>query len=135
MNTKFNPPSEPSWPSVGIRRTDFRPHFDGDLVNLFSVITPLSSQKETETFLLDATREIANWVNAHKEQFGNSDKFQIILGWPETIRSSGRQIIKTGGSYSDLDLISKRQKDIPFFSGWSTGIHFQNTEQGAAANP
>jgi hypothetical protein len=134
MNAVFDPPSEPYWPSVGIRKTDFRPHFDGDLINLYSVVSPQSALLDSEKLFLEATRAIAQWILQHKNEFGLHDRFQIILGWPSDIRHSSRQVIKTGGDYIDIRNISESMT-VSFRKGWSLGIHPYSTEQGAAANP
>jgi len=44
---------EPNWESFGIRRMDFRPHFDGDLVNVFSAIKPQFTEEMTAQFIKD----------------------------------------------------------------------------------
>ena len=129
-------PIEPAWDSFGIRRTDFRPHFDGDYVNVFSTIEPKSSEESTGEFMQDCARKLAAWVLANRDRFGEGDRFQIIVGWPESVRESNRQVIKTGGTYEELQQIVAEQKPVELRRSWSVGIFETNKrEQDAAGNP
>lgn len=114
--------SEAAWDSFGINRCDFRPQWDGDLVNLFSVVDIQKDESTTEQFMKDCARAIARWVGEHKNQFGPNDRFQIIIGWPENIRTTGRQTIKTGGTYDDLILIATGDAEIDMRPGWSLNV-------------
>ena len=113
---------EPAWDSFGINRGDFRPHWDGDLVNLFSTVEPLDSEPATEGLMMDCAKSIANWVTTHRDRFGKEDRFQIIGGWPKTVREAGRQAIKTGGTFEALQKIARGEQPIEMIRGWSNGI-------------
>ncbi len=89
---------EPEWDSFGIKATDFRPHWDGHLVNVFSTITPQKDIAQTERFAVSCARQLADWVVSHRSKFAPGDRFQIIIGWPKSIRMTARQIIKAGGN-------------------------------------
>lgn len=110
------------WDIVGIRSGDMRPHFDGNLVNLYSGVLPEPTVQETEVVLVAHAREIARWVLAHREQFSRGDQFQIILGWPPTVRQSGRQVIKIGGGYEDLSRIADGTTPIVLRKGWTIKV-------------
>ena len=44
---------EAVWDSFGINRCNFRPHWNGDLVNLFSVVEMRENESATEEFIHD----------------------------------------------------------------------------------
>ena len=128
---------EPAWDAFGINRCDFRPQWDGDLVNLFSVVDKQESESTTEQFMKDCARAIAGWVGEHKAHFGAGDRFQIIIGWPKTIRATGRQTIKTGGTYIDLASIASGDAAIEMRRGWSVDVFTKKkpSEQADAGQP
>ena len=105
-------PIEPDWSSFGIKRMDFRPHFDGDLVNVFSTVQPQFTEQMTEDLMKKCAKELSLWVLENRDQFGEGDRFQIIIGWPKSIREYSRQVIKTGGAYEELEQIVKGKKPI-----------------------
>lgn len=113
---------EPAWDSFGINRGDFRPQLNGDLINLFSVVDIQQDESTTEQFMKDCARAIAGWVGEHKVKFGAEDRFQIIIGWPKSIRATGRQTIKTGGNYGDMISIASGATAIEMRRGWSVGV-------------
>ena len=53
---------ERAWPHVKFYRCDFRPHFDGDLVNLSAIIQPESTEDDTVKLVELRASEIARWV-------------------------------------------------------------------------
>jgi hypothetical protein len=77
---------------------------------------------ETQAFAADCTQQIAGWVLGNREKFGPDDRFQIVVAWPLSVRKTRRQIIKTGGTYSDLEDISSQRRPVPLREGWSAGI-------------
>jgi hypothetical protein len=126
---------EAAWDSFGISRCDFRPQWDGDLVNLFSVVDIQQDESATEQFMKDCARAIARWVGEHKKQFGTEDRFQIIIGWPKSIRTTGRQAIKTGGTYDDLISIAIGDTEIEMGRGWSLDVFTKNDQANKAQHP
>ncbi len=124
---------ESTWDSFGINRCDFRPQWDGDLVNLFSVVDMQGDELTTQQFMKDCARAIAGWAGEHKAQFGAEDRFQIIIGWPKSIRTTGRQTIKTGGSYDDLISIAGGDAEIEMRRGWSIDVFNQNNKANKTA--
>ncbi len=111
-------PTEPVWDAVGIRGCDFRPHFDGDLVNVFTTIYPLFSKTETETKFKDIAFAIAEWILDNNSRFSVGDRFQIIAGWPLDVRPNGRQCVKTGGTFDDLQKLVDDRSLISIRDGW-----------------
>ena len=68
------PAHEPEWPELGIQSADFRPTWDGDLVNVYSIVHPQGTRKETESDFQSKAREMARWIIANANQFGAADQ-------------------------------------------------------------
>lgn len=51
-------------------------------------------------------REMAQWILVRRDRFQPGDRFQLVVGWPETVRATGRQIVKLGGPFDDLSQIA-----------------------------
>ena len=120
---------EPEWIDVGLRGSDFRPHFDGYLHNLFTTIHPLKTESETEQFFRTIAIKLTNWVLSTRGNFWQGDRFQIIVGWPLDVRPTGRQVIKTGGDYDTIKRLIDDPELIQAREGWSQSL-FQNEEDG-----
>jgi len=116
------PGTELEWDSFTIIRADFRSHWNGDLVNLTTLIKPGQTISESAAQAADCTRQIAGWVLSNRERFRAEDRFQIVVGWPLSVCKIRRQIVKTGGTYEDIEAISSQQRSVPLREGWSTGI-------------
>lgn len=114
--------NEPLWDRVGISACDFRPHFDGDLHNLFTTVHPLSSKVESKQLMLGIARKLAEWIVRHASKFGPQDRFQIIVGWPRDVRPDSRQVIKIGGDIDHIGLLRNAAHLIPLREGWSHGV-------------
>ena len=115
-------PVEPEWDNFGICRTDFRPNWDGDYVNIFSTVEPQASEEFTAAFMRDCARKLAAWILANRKTFGKDDRFQVIVGWPKSVREHGRQVIKTGGTYEELEAVANGQTTIELMRSWSVGV-------------
>ncbi len=113
---------DPIWDTVRQSSCDFRPTFDGDLVNLATCLAPKATVKETEDVLAACARQVASWVMAHRNQFGSGDRFQIIVGWPETVAKFNRQAVKTGGVFDAIAGIADGTREVFFMPGWSKQI-------------
>lgn len=131
MMTISDPKDEPMWDTVAISACDFRPHCDGDLINLSSCITPGRTAQETERRLEDHTREIARWILAHHKDFSSGDRFQIILGWPKSLRRTGREVIKTGGDWGAISKIADGTTTITPRAGWAKNIFGETGNEGS----
>jgi len=117
-----HPGKEREWDRVTITRTNFRPHFNGDLVNLATLIHPRGTLSVTNSLVEQCTVLIAGWVLVNRDRFGPEDRFQIIVGLPRSIREVSRQIVKTGGTYHELAEILARHRPVPLNEGWHLGI-------------
>ena len=104
---------DPLWDDVGISVTDFRPHFDGDLVSLTSCVSPASTLDETVRQFIWISREIAQWFIDNRQSFGPGDHAQIVVGWPLSIRRIGRQVVTFGGELSTIQAIADGSIDVP----------------------
>lgn len=113
---------EPVWDSVGIRGCDFRSHINGHLYNVFTAIYPLATKADTEREFKNITLWIAEWVLINRSRFSAGDEFQIIVGWPREVRPDGRQCIKTGGRFDDLERLMNDPTQITIRDGWDQDI-------------
>ncbi len=120
---------EPEWTEVGLHGWDFRPHFDGSLHNLVTTIHPLQTASETQRLFRDVAIEIANWVISNRGYFGQGDRFQIIVGWPRNVRTTGRQVVKIGGDYDRIRQLIDEPELIQVREGWSESV-WPNEENG-----
>ena len=109
---------EPVWDAVGLRGCDFRPHFDGKLYNLFTAIYPLNSMDKTEARYIEIAHNITGWVLENRSRFSDGDRFQIIVGWPHDVRETGRQCVKTGGTFADLQQLWDDKNLFAISEGW-----------------
>src|SRR4030095_3096477 len=131
-----SPDEEPEWDSFSISATDFRPLWDGNLVNVFTTIRPLADAGETQTFAMECARHLAAWILTERSRFGAGDRFQIIIGWPKDVRATGRQIIKAGGNFSQLREIASGATAVSMRGNWtSTVFPNTNSEPIAGGNP
>jgi len=130
MKVVRDPKDEPMWDTVGISSCDFRPHYNGDLVNLYSFIVPEQTIEKTQVILSKYAREIARWVILRHKEFSSGDRFQIVLGWPKSVRKTGRQIVKTGGDLETLIKIVDETIPVIPRPGWTLDIFDEgSTEQ------
>ena len=123
---------EPLWDCFMTSVFDFRPHWDGNLVNVFTTIRPQDGADETKRFAIACARELAKWIVENRHRFAKGDKFQIIVGWPKNVRATGRQIIKIGGDYSALESIASGSTEIKMHGNWP-GTVFITTNSVQAA--
>lgn len=113
---------EPTWDCFTTSGTDFRPHWNGDLVNVFTTIYPQGGADETKQFVIACARKLAQWVLENRSRFGRCDRFQIIVGWHKEIRPTGRQIIKAGGDYAALEAIVSGSLAIETRGNWTAAV-------------
>lgn len=117
-----NPASDPEWPNVGRSDHDFRSEWGGLYVHLYTVIHPRNTETETRLLVENCCAEIAQGLIADRAAFSDDDRFQIVVGWPEEIRTSGRQIVKTGGDWDEIERLSNGNLPLKFYPSWSRGI-------------
>jgi hypothetical protein len=113
---------EVTWDRFGITRHDFSAHWNGDLINLFTVILPNNNVSETEDLVHQAARSIASWIIDNQSLFKPADRYQIIIGWPLSIRQTSRHITKTGGTLSELHDIIAGKVELKFYPSWHKDI-------------
>ncbi|MDB9741241.1 hypothetical protein OAB00_00145 [Akkermansiaceae bacterium] len=113
---------EIAWDHFGITRHDFSSHWNGDLVNLCTAIKPQSTILETEIYVIDSAKSIAEWVLNNQDLFKPQDRYQIIIEWPLSIRETSRHIIKTGGTLSQLKDLVLGNLNIKFYPSWHKEI-------------
>ena len=113
---------EPVLDTVGLRGCDFRPHFDGHLHNLSTTIYPLNSRHETEAMFTEVAHTITGWILENRSRFSDGDRFQIIVGWPLDVRATGRQCIKTGGTFAELQPLWDDRELFTICDGWHNTI-------------
>jgi hypothetical protein len=73
---------------------DFRPQFDGYLLDFAKEISPKPRRVAVLSLAWQTFTQIAKWVSNHRSDFQSGDRCQIIVGWPECVRPTGRQILK-----------------------------------------
>jgi len=110
------------WPEVSLAAMDFRDTFPGDLVNMATLINPEPTVSETQAVLEHHTREIAMWIRSHRKRFNSGDRFQIIVGWPTSVRATGRQIIKMGGDVEAIARIADGTTSVVPHRGWTIQV-------------
>jgi len=55
--------------------------------------------------------------------------FIIIVGWPLSVRQSGRQVIKTGGDLKEVSGIADGTTPIVPRSGWTNQVFAQENKE------
>ncbi len=113
------------WPDVSVGF--FRNVFPGDLVNIATLIRPEPTVSETKALFEHHTREIAKWILSNRDHFSPGDRFQIILGWPESVRDTRRQVIKIGGDFEAVSRIADGTTEVVPMNGWMNCV-FETTE-------
>jgi len=120
-------------PTAILEGCDFRPHFDGYLINVAKTVHPLATREKTKELLWEAIREITTWVVQNRSRFSPEDRFQLFCGWAEGVRPCGRQLLKWGGVRDDLDEILslnsldeflERTGEHSRFRNWDVDVSF-----------
>lgn len=112
---------EPEWPQFSSSGTAW-PDWIGDLINVFSTIRPLENLENTHSHAIQCARRLAAWVLDHRGRFGPNDRFQIIIGWHKSVAPFGRQLIKVGGTYCELEQLSDGSTSIHIMGDWSASV-------------
>ena len=122
-----------AFPNGGLTWCDFRPHFDGFLVNAWCAIAPLADEVETRAEALDTLTQIALWLRANAASFETGDMIQLIVGFPESVKTSSRQIFKCSVPAARLvelrgvgfDSVGGLFREM---EGWSDGLNWPGGE-------
>ena len=117
-----NDDHEPLWDEFSFTAVDFRPQLEGDFVNVFTTIRPKATADETKQFAIACTRELASWVLTNRRRFNRGDRFQIIVGWPKSVRPTGRQIVRTGGGLKEIEDIASKTTEIRMHGNWTANV-------------
>lgn len=114
----------------GVEGTDFRPHWDGFLVNCFVTIHPLQNQRATMNHIYSELGAMIRFVAEHVSLFARRDRVQFIVAWDESVQTTGRQILKRWIEAQDaprLDCaLSSLEADSPLCPGWRRAIRFED---------
>ena len=113
---------EPEWDGFSINTMNFRPNWDGDLVNVLTTIRPEEDVDKTEEFTIFCAKSLAKWVIDERGRFGVCDRFQIIVGWAKDVRETGRQIVKVGGGFDELEDITSGRTNVLMRKGWDVAV-------------
>jgi hypothetical protein len=128
------------FPDGNLERCDFRPHFDGDVVNASSAIMPRESEVATRTAALALLAEIAAWLKEHTGVFGTGGRINLVIGFSAKVKRNKRQIFKCRLPVCGLPAL----RGVDFSSvggvfhemqGWPEGLAWPSADAGAPANP
>lgn len=115
--------------------TDFRPHWNGNLVNVFTGIIPAATRAETEGQARHCSRQMALWISKNRDEFGAEDRFQLIVFFPLSVRKYGRQIVKLTGDLAAVGKIADGTTGIELRPKWDhTLFQITNSEPAAGRN-
>ena len=92
-------------PNSFLSGCDFRPSLDGWLYNACYVVDKLPTRELQESSTWTIAQAITQWLLENRSLFSEQDRFQVIVGWPESVRRSGRQIVKVGGTFKELQVL------------------------------
>lgn len=82
------------FPEGGIDRCEFRPHIDGYVVNAFSTILPRHDETSTRDAAVAILADMVAFMKTHRAAFGAEDVVQLVVGFPESVKRTSRQIFK-----------------------------------------
>ena len=113
----------------GLTWCDFRPHFDGFLVNAWCAMPPLANEVETRMEAMNTLTRIAHWLRVNAAYFEAGDMIQLIVGFPESVKPSSRQIFKCSVPGArlpelyglDFDSVGGLFREM---DGWSVGLNW-----------
>jgi hypothetical protein len=100
---------------------DFRPSFNGDLINASLAILPLASAEETRDKAWGEFRRIWLWLQDWASYFDEGDAIQVVVWFPRDGKPAG-QIFKAHLKVIDL---SKLPADFTMQSFAKCGGRFQ----------
>jgi hypothetical protein len=112
----------------GVDGADFRPHWDGFLVNCFVTVLPQPTERATLDMIYRELGAMIRFTAEHVALFAGGDRVQFIVGWDESVRTTGRQILKRGMDACDTPRCdcspSALEADSPLYPGWRRAIRF-----------
>lgn len=116
----------------GVAGEDFRPGWDGFLVNCYLTILPAASEQETRARVYQTLASLLRFVADHQALFYSGDQAQLIVGWDERVRTTGRQILKKCILVADAPRLVaaldpehlEQALEAPTYPGWCRCIRF-----------
>lgn len=82
------------FPTGGFSSCDFRPHFDGYGHNAHVEIMPEESVEATRALAYTRLAEMVEFLRPLHLLFGPNDRVQFGVGFPASIKPTGRRIFK-----------------------------------------
>ena len=114
------------FPHGWVRATDFRPHFDGHLLNVCTIIPGGLDDSATEAILAYRLRQSYRWMRLLRVLLRKGDRVQYCLGTTKPLK----QYLKAWSSWGDF-ASGIEPRDIVEY--WR--IERQTTEDVASVDP
>lgn len=117
--------------SGGLSGCDFRPHFDGFLHNAWAAILPEKDMEGTRRLAVRRYGQILRVLRRIRWCFALGDRIQVIVGFHESVKRSGRQILKGWipaarlreiKKNTDIFELEKLGGGLTEMSGWELGV-------------
>ncbi len=78
------------FPAGDFTGCDWRPHFDGFGYNAFALVRPRATPETTLAMAHARLAVMCAFFRRVRRQFGPGDRIQLTVGFPESVRRSGR---------------------------------------------
>jgi len=121
-----------NFPKGYISCTDFRSHYGWYLINVaLELGTPTTASNDSEE-AWRLFRELLLWLRDNPNLFDAGDRFGVFVGWPESVRKTGRQIMKGGATRGELSKVTDDLDSATFqrlggrvyvLRGWDVGVY------------
>jgi len=70
------------------------------------VITPKDTKDATLAHAWELVRSIARWILVRASELPPSERYEIIVGWSQTVRRLQGQVFKVGGDHAAVQTIA-----------------------------
>lgn len=84
------------FPTGGFSSCDFRPHFDGYWHNCFVEIMPEASVEATRALAYARLADMVEFLRPLQPLFGAHDRVQFAVGFPVSVKPTGRRMLHGG---------------------------------------
>lgn len=116
----------------GVDGMDFHPTFAGWLLNCWMTIRPRTTRGETEHYVYARAIDLMRWIGAQSKRLGSEDVIQFIIAWDESVRVTGRQILKVSvkaqGCLNRSEVLTPEnfveQMAVSLYPRWDSGVVF-----------
>jgi hypothetical protein len=116
-----------AWFPGDLHRWDGRPRQDGFVIDAWCTLFPRPDESQTRRAALTLLEGMVHWLRCKAELFESGDLLRLVVGFPASVKHSGRQIFKcwvsavrlpelqgtdfgaAGGGFVEMD-------------GWSVGL-------------